>query len=539
MQTLRLSLRALRHPLTLSSIGLLIINDHLLKVVAPSWLTGKLSDFAGLFFFPFLLAAFLALPLERLKPRQVMTLACFVSSGWFISIKTLPAANALTTQLLTWLLGVQSNIILDPTDLAALPMLGLAGWLWVHLEQTPVLEKSDWGAYLALGLSAWATMATSACPPEFSISRLSASGEIVYARGDGYGRPVIYASKDAGRTWFNPSPKEIPGNVISDMQFDPILPVTACNPDHEQQCYRIDGQDFVEYSGDGGEVWSDVWQIPYGRQRFMERYRLRPLSCKSGNEMNTKPLDIIFVKQGSEYVPIMAMGNEGVLAFAANSVWQRYSVEQAEPTPFSEDHPIGLLVDLMPESTVIISIALLSLISTYWRASSILHNGLAADMQASWLTRGAWISIASTTTATIGLAIAFALSRQFRLAWDTALYRTSLLIIVLAGRGFWITIAVVLAAVIVIVIGWQRLFSQAKARKYVWRSLWTSLLVMLALILVPEMIVILWLYGLIPFYEVALWLALLAIIVIFRVGLRSISYSGYLSSVPLPRKEQE
>jgi len=57
MDTLHIALRCLRHPATLISISLLLFNDHVLKIAAPSPLTGKLSDFAGLFFFPFLLAA--------------------------------------------------------------------------------------------------------------------------------------------------------------------------------------------------------------------------------------------------------------------------------------------------------------------------------------------------------------------------------------------------------------------------------------------------------------------------------------------------
>lgn len=51
------ALRGLAHPLSLLAVGLLLLNDHLLKHIAPSVLTGKLSDFAGLFFFPFLAAA--------------------------------------------------------------------------------------------------------------------------------------------------------------------------------------------------------------------------------------------------------------------------------------------------------------------------------------------------------------------------------------------------------------------------------------------------------------------------------------------------
>ncbi|MBN2007155.1 MAG: hypothetical protein JXA21_27640, partial [Anaerolineae bacterium] len=59
------ALRGLTHPLCWLAVGLLLLNDHVLKRAAPSALTGKLSDFAGLFFFPFLAAAVAGLLLER------------------------------------------------------------------------------------------------------------------------------------------------------------------------------------------------------------------------------------------------------------------------------------------------------------------------------------------------------------------------------------------------------------------------------------------------------------------------------------------
>src|SRR5262245_40893240 len=36
------------------AVGVLLLNDHVLKAAVPSWLTGKLSDFAGLYFAPYL-----------------------------------------------------------------------------------------------------------------------------------------------------------------------------------------------------------------------------------------------------------------------------------------------------------------------------------------------------------------------------------------------------------------------------------------------------------------------------------------------------
>ncbi|NJN44377.1 MAG: hypothetical protein HC806_06415 [Anaerolineae bacterium] len=101
MNTFRTTLRALSHPLSLFSIVILLVNDHVLKVVAPSSLTGKLSDFAGLFFFPFLLAGVLALIGERLgiRPRSIARAAFGLTAFWFAGIKTMPWLNALTSDL--------------------------------------------------------------------------------------------------------------------------------------------------------------------------------------------------------------------------------------------------------------------------------------------------------------------------------------------------------------------------------------------------------------------------------------------------------
>ncbi|MBK7890447.1 MAG: hypothetical protein IPJ84_06225 [Bdellovibrionales bacterium] len=37
------------HPIPLTAVAILAMNDHFLKVRYPSFVTGKLSDFAGVF----------------------------------------------------------------------------------------------------------------------------------------------------------------------------------------------------------------------------------------------------------------------------------------------------------------------------------------------------------------------------------------------------------------------------------------------------------------------------------------------------------
>jgi hypothetical protein len=51
----------LLHPVPLFALATLMINDHLLKQYYPGWVTGKLSDIAGMVFFPLFLLAMIDL----------------------------------------------------------------------------------------------------------------------------------------------------------------------------------------------------------------------------------------------------------------------------------------------------------------------------------------------------------------------------------------------------------------------------------------------------------------------------------------------
>ena len=53
LSTLTYALACLIDPPTLVAVGLLLLNDHIFNWLTPSWLTRKLSDLTGLFFFPF------------------------------------------------------------------------------------------------------------------------------------------------------------------------------------------------------------------------------------------------------------------------------------------------------------------------------------------------------------------------------------------------------------------------------------------------------------------------------------------------------
>jgi hypothetical protein len=140
----------LLHPIPGVAMGLFALNDHLLKSLHPSFWTGKLSDLAGLVFFPLLLQGFWEAALALAGRR---TAPCFRAWGVCAGVTALVftaiqihsgAAQAWCTGLglaqwpfrAMWALSQGAHLPLptpvqhtmDPTDLWALPFLLLGGW---------------------------------------------------------------------------------------------------------------------------------------------------------------------------------------------------------------------------------------------------------------------------------------------------------------------------------------------------------------------------------------------------------------------------
>ncbi len=111
---------------------LLALNDHLWKQSGelPQWFTGKLSDFAGLYVAPALLAILL-----RVRTARALA-ACHLAVGaGFAAINLDPRAAALAIDGMR-LFGFEWRIVTDAEDLIALPAL-LASQLWLgrHMAQ--------------------------------------------------------------------------------------------------------------------------------------------------------------------------------------------------------------------------------------------------------------------------------------------------------------------------------------------------------------------------------------------------------------------
>jgi hypothetical protein len=136
---------ALLHPLAIGAVAVLVVNDHLLKAAYPGLVTGKLSDVAGLVFFPLLLVGLAEVVLAAAgrwtAPSQAALRAAVVLTACLFAAAKATAAGALAAGIalgiLRWAPGALAAVLagspvpgfgpaavtVDPTDLLALPAL--------------------------------------------------------------------------------------------------------------------------------------------------------------------------------------------------------------------------------------------------------------------------------------------------------------------------------------------------------------------------------------------------------------------------------
>ena len=148
------------HPVSLVCVAVLALNDHFLKGsgLLPGLVTGKLSDFTGLAFFPLLCTALVDVVLlaaSRLGARIDFSLrrwkigvAVAATAIFFSAIKLSPIAAETVAGWLS-VTGWNAQIVADPTDLIALVALLVPVWIGaaeiarVPLGRLEVMERCN------------------------------------------------------------------------------------------------------------------------------------------------------------------------------------------------------------------------------------------------------------------------------------------------------------------------------------------------------------------------------------------------------------
>jgi hypothetical protein len=248
--TLHRALRSLAHPLTIAAIITLLVNDHVLRVLWPSWITGKLGDAAWLAFAPLMLALPLALIFPH-RDRLVIALSIGITGFVFATMKTSPAAMQLGLSMLEGIVGYPLTLRVDPSDLLTLPAMAVSLWLWQR-EDHPSVAARGW---VALSLAALASIAnTYALSPNADCVFVGDDGAIIGTQSDF--SDDIWISKDGGVTWDTDSKSTIEDQLeqnCSNRKRQSHWELS--DPNKPQVVYRLTHGSTIERSENGGQTW--------------------------------------------------------------------------------------------------------------------------------------------------------------------------------------------------------------------------------------------------------------------------------------------
>lgn len=350
------------HPLSIAAMLLLLFNDHWWRWDAPSWWTGKLGDFAWLFFAPFVAALLLALIVPP-SPRQekIVRVSAFgLVGGLFALAKTVPSVHACVVQIGEMILGVPIGLRRDPTDLIALASLGAAWWLWDHHTDDARARLAP--GVIALGLAAMLTLANGP-KPDYGITELQLSGDAIIARST-WG---AWASRDGGMTWTS---------VPTQGTKDPgLIPRSAIITDtvNANVLYRVAPQSPIERSEDGGKTW----RIDFVLTPLSEAAQIYANSQQRYGFTRGPVGGIVDPRSGNV---IFAMAHEGVLVRKPSGEYVWVAVGPHHRVTL--DDPMALLSS---ELLVAFSLGLLVLATLTTRALPIRHWSKHLFVAVGWL----------------------------------------------------------------------------------------------------------------------------------------------------------
>ena len=317
-----LALRALASPVFVFSLVVLILNDHVVKQAWPGWVSGKVSDVAGLVVAPLLLAVLLtALRLPRPVP------VALALTGLGLTITKAWETGATFTSAVWSLTGIPTQIRADPTDLLALPALYAAWWVHRTVRQRPtqgwrhLLAVAVGTAALPCGLLA--TAATS-CDDDDGFAqvgrvagRFPGSPPGVEERLMLGGRYDLDTSVDATRRFAVPD-VEVVGSVGRQRE--------ECDPANPAHCWRIVGDDavLIETSEDRGRTWQ--WEYEMDEETRENLREQGGAACGEGPAVTA--LDLGVLPAGDDPVVVVAVGDAGVLLRQSDASWTLMSESQ-------------------------------------------------------------------------------------------------------------------------------------------------------------------------------------------------------------------
>lgn len=314
------AIHSLTHPLSILAVLLLLFNDHYLRHVSPSWITGKLGDFTWLIFAPFIAGLLFAwlIPRRLQQHERVVGIASIGFIGlWFATAKTIPLVHEWTTNTLDYIVGWEGSLRLDASDLITLPALLISWHIWRHAPNTAPNFKAY--APIIFGLAIMGTLASSLTDEAYYLHGYQGINSIDLIEGsifvnyrDQSSPSNTYRSDDGGLTWQR-SDTEVRLNGRSESPYhDWELPrednhtIYRFVLGERIDIFDIDGTTQLD-SYDLSQFNFPVREAYYERQESYNSYMIGPLDAavhpETGNLVMAMSLDgVLVITPEGEYI---------------------------------------------------------------------------------------------------------------------------------------------------------------------------------------------------------------------------------------------
>ncbi len=308
------------HPVTVVSLFVLLLNDHLLKQAWPGPVTGKLSDVAGLVVAP---------PLVALLLGRRADLAATILTGALYTLVKSTETGAEAASLAWTALAGPSRVLADHTDLLALPALALAWWVRQRALR-PDPRRLRVIVILPLAVLSVTATGSGSMPMSPSALYVVEDQDAVIVSNDRHDGLALVSS-DGGMTWSS--------QTLETGEHGRRALTAACVPKNAERCYSIaDDLMRVMQSDDGGKTWTVSWEVPPERVKALEH-------ALSAEELRSTTL-AVQPRQAGEHVVVVANGRDGVAVRDVDGQWRRLGF--TDEGELSEDAAVPLTGPVRP-----------------------------------------------------------------------------------------------------------------------------------------------------------------------------------------------
>ena len=337
--------QALLHPVTLGALGLLLLNDLVLKGLWPNpWTTGKLSDLAWVVFASPLLAYLLSLaaPGGRRAQRAIWIAAYIGLPALYAAYNTFAPLHDAILRAMSLISGGSGGSPLDATDSLVIPLgLAIALWVWRRGRTTLTIRRRHIAMAVA-GLAVFAAIASQGPPPMDGVIRFETTdeGRLAAYCNDGY------ETIDGGFTW-QPSSHYV-NSYRERLSF-------FTRDDGLRDIFTSQGQYILNEYGTVATPRGDyainkrgvthtvitsqlVYPMEYLRSSSAQWIQERDASQlwpSPGYDVHiaTAPYDITYDAPSDNV--IVALGIQGIVVGTSDGKWTRVAVGSCRPTDFS------------------------------------------------------------------------------------------------------------------------------------------------------------------------------------------------------------